>query len=139
MAEYIADLNMSVLVIDYDANAPTVEHLRDTHYPFYQIIRNKNPDLPIILISHSSVLYGDYYCGIAVSDKWGNFTDRKNVILDTYNRALAAGDKNIYFVDGAELFSGDEWDAVTVDGTHPNDFGFYKFACQLERYLKPLL
>lgn len=33
-------------------------------------------------------------------------------------------------------FKGEEWDAVTVDGTHPNDFGFYRFSKYLEKFLK---
>ena len=139
MANYIAGLKMSILVMDYDANAPTVDHLRQTHYPFYKIIRDKNPDLPIILISHTSAVYDEYYYKSAVSEKWGNFKDRKEVIKNTYDRAIAEGDKNIYFIDGSKIFAGDEWDASTVDGTHPNDLGFYKFACHLEKYLKPLI
>ncbi len=139
MAEYIAGLDMSVLVMDYDANAPTVEHLRKTHYPFYKTIRDKNPDLPIILISHTSAIYGAYYYKSAVSEKWGDFASRKAVIKETYDRAVSGGDKNIFFIDGSDIFSGEEWDAATVDGTHPNDFGFFRFAIHLEKYLKPLV
>ncbi len=39
LAEYIAGLDMSVLVMDYDYNAPNVEHLQNTHLPFYEIVR----------------------------------------------------------------------------------------------------
>ena len=54
-------------------------------------------------------------------------------------RAKSEGDKNIYFVDGREIFQGEEWDAVTVDGTHPNDFGFLRFAQCLEKVIAPWL
>ena len=33
---------------------------------------------------------------------------------------------------------GEDWDACTVDGVHPNDFGFYRFARCLEKILTPL-
>lgn len=138
MAEYIANMDMSVFVMDYDANAPSVEHLKATHYPFYKTVRDNNPDLPIILISFPSASYDVH--GL----KWGHteknsLEARKTVIKETYTRAIAEGDKNIYFIDGSEIYKGEEWDAVTVDGTHPNDFGFYRFAMYLEKYLKPLL
>ena len=139
MAEYIADIDMSVLVMDYDSNAPTAEHLKLTYYPFYKTVRDKNPNLPIILISHPSALHGVCYKTMTNYEDWGTFKKRKEVIKSTYNQALADGDKNIYFIDGSEIFKGEEWDAVTVDGTHPNDFGFLRFAQYLERYLKPLL
>ena len=43
------------------------------------------------------------------------------------------------YVDGYTLLCGEEWDACTVDGTHPNDFGFYRMALAIEPTLKTLL
>ena len=139
MAEYIASLPMSVLVMDYDSNAPSEAHLRDTYFPFYDLIRKKNPTLPIILVTHPSALHGIYYKTAVDPAVWGTFEGRFAIIKDTYDRAVAGGDRNIYFVDGKELYAGDEWDAVTVDGTHPNDLGFLRFAQRLEQTLAPLL
>lgn len=51
MAEYIAGLEMSVLIMDYDHNAPTAEHLEATHERFFQEIRRRQPELPILLLS----------------------------------------------------------------------------------------
>lgn len=42
-------------MLDYDHNAPTVEHLRATHEPFFQMVRAANPDLPILLVSRPDV------------------------------------------------------------------------------------
>ena len=56
-----------------------------------------------------------------------------------YQARKKAGDKNLYFVSGADLFAGECWDACTVDGTHPNDLGFYRMAMGIEKVLKPLL
>ena len=64
---------------------------------------------------------------------------RRDIIRETYQHVLAAGDKNVYFVDGAEIFEGVDWDACTVDGSHPNDLGFFRYADCLEKYLRPLL
>ena len=54
MAAYIAGLDMDVFVYDYDHNAPTLEHLAKTHEPFFNIIREKRPDLPVVMISRPS-------------------------------------------------------------------------------------
>jgi hypothetical protein len=48
--------------------------------------------------------------------------------MQTYQKAVAEGDPNVYFVDGASIFAGDESDGCTVDGCHPNDLGFYRFS-----------
>ena len=114
MAEYMASLKMSAFVCDYDYNAPTAEHLKATHYPLYAAIREKHPDTPYIIITKPN--YHD--------------TDapRRAVCFETYARALAEGDKNVYFIDGASLFSGPESDGCTVDGCHPNDLGFFRMA-----------
>ncbi len=131
-ARYIATLDMSVLVMDYDANSPSEEALRETHYPFYKIIREARPDLPIVFISSSGILLRPV---VAAGDR----RVRREIIRESYNRALAEGDQNVYFIDGAEIFAGDAWDACTVDGGHPNDLGFYRYACRLEKTLRPLL
>ncbi len=138
MAEYIASLSMRLFVLDYDSNAPSEEWLNATHYPFYKTVREKNPNLPIVIISHPSALQRvTYEC--KVEPTWGTFEKRRDIIYNTYKRALNEGDTNVYFLDGKEIFAGEEWDAVTVDGVHPNDFGFFRFAQKLETIIKPLL
>ena len=138
MAEYIATLPMQLFVLDYDSNAPSEEWLQNTHYPFFKIIREKNPTLPIVIISHPSALHRVYY-ECKADSSWGNFENRKNIIFNTYQKAKNNGDNNVYFIDGKEIFQGEEWDAVTVDGIHPNDLGFFRFAQTLEKTIKPLL
>ena len=39
---------------------------------------------------------------------------------------MAAGDKHVYFIDGAAFFADfPDRNQPTVDGTHPTDLGFY--------------
>ncbi|MBE7025866.1 MAG: hypothetical protein E7408_07430 [Ruminococcaceae bacterium] len=116
MARYIAGLDMSVFVMDYDHNAPTAAHLEKTHEPFFRIIRKAHPDLPVIFMSAPNIRRNP------------DWTSRRKVIFGTYARALDAGDKNVYFVDGEQLYDGDAFEACTVDGLHPNDLGFYRMA-----------
>lgn len=128
MAEYIAGLEMSLFFLDYDHNAPDVEHLRRTHYPFYKTVREKNPELPILMTSMPD---GDR------KPAWR--AQRRQVVQETYERALAEGDRKVWFVDGATLFGQEDRDACTMDGTHPNDLGFYTMARNLLPWVKQAL
>lgn len=127
MANYIATIQMSALVIDYDHNAPDVEHLQKTHYAFYKIIRDKNPDLPIVVISRPNANRSD------------DTLARKKVIVDTFTKAKTQGDDHIFFVDGGALFPYDLRNDCTVDGTHPNDLGMYYMARGMLKVLAQIL
>lgn len=120
MIDYIAGLDMSVLVMDYDHNAPTVEHLRNTHEHMFREIRKAHPELPIVLVSKPDFKHIDGMDDAAY--------ERKEIIRTTYNNAIAAGDKKVYFLDGETLFEGADLDSCTVDGCHPNDLGFFRMA-----------
>lgn len=117
VAEFMAQLPMCLFVSDYDYNAPTAEHLEKTHYPLYETIRAKHPDIPYIMISHP-VPY----------PRTQEPCPRKAVIWESYQRAKAAGDENVYFIDGETLFEGEHREACTADNTHPNDLGFYRMS-----------
>ena len=128
MVQYLAGLDMSVFVCDYDYNCLSPEHLWQTHKPLYQAVRDAHPNLPIILISAPTVI-----------KEPENFAERRATVRATYDSAVAAGDKNVYYIDGAELLAGECWDSCTVDGVHPNDFGFYRMAMRIEKTLKPIV
>ncbi|MDD4502881.1 MAG: SGNH/GDSL hydrolase family protein [Clostridia bacterium] len=128
MAMYIAGMDMSVFVLDYDHNAPSIEHLINTHEKFFNIIRNKKPDLPVIFISKPD--FSDYSF-----DK----IKRRDIIYKTYIGAVEKGDKNVYFIDGRSLFGDDYRDCCTVDGCHPNDLGFLRMAQKIGQMIKELI
>lgn len=117
MAEYIAGLKMSAFVLDYDHNAPSAEHLMDTHSAFFNIVRAAQPQLPIVIVTKP-----DFDSDVPAN------TRRRAIIMQTYLNALEAGDENVYFCDGKAMFSDTDRDACTVDGCHPNDIGFYRMA-----------
>jgi lysophospholipase L1-like esterase len=127
MARYIASLSMSLFFMDYDHNAPTAEHLRNTHYPFYKIVREAQPNLPIIMASMPNKDLMPAYRA-----------ERREIIRQTYERARAEGDEKVWFVDGTTLF-GEERDACTMDGAHPNDLGFWCMAKSLLPHIREAL
>ncbi len=114
VARAIAGLDLAAFVMDYDHNAPTPEYLKQTHEPFFKAVREKQPDLPIIIMSK---------CDFNGSK---NEIARRDIIRQTYENAVKAGDKHVWFIDGETLFGKEERDASTVDGCHPNDLGFYR-------------
>lgn len=120
IVEYIANLKSCCFVCDYDHNAPTVEHLLNTHKNVYETVRKKNSKLPIIFVSRPTNGYNNP----------GNI-QRRAVVFATYAEAVEQGDKNVWFVDGFSLFGDDEWNDCTVDGTHPNDLGFSRMATRI--------
>lgn len=131
MAEYIAGLDMAALVMDYDFNAPTPEYLEATHRPFFEIIRKKNPDLPVLFATTSPKFLGAM-SGEAIKR-------RQKIVYTTYQAALAAGDKNVYYLNCEEIF-GEEIDfsECTVEGSHPNDIGMLIMKKGFEQKLREM-
>lgn len=117
MAEMMASLDLGVFVLDYDHNAPTADHLEQTHEPFYRLMRKARPDLPIILVGRP--------------DFHPEYTDtrrRQAIIRRTFENAVAAGDRRVFHLNNELLFGAQNRDACTVDGCHPNDLGFMRMA-----------
>lgn len=131
MAEFIGSIDASMLIMEYDHNAPSAEYLEKTHYPFYQTVRKMRPDMPIIMVSKHDF----YICSYYVKTQAENVA-RRQVVLDSYNKAIASGDKNVYFIDGKDLLKGPDREDCTMDGTHPNDLGFYRIAQKYIRFIK---
>lgn len=125
MADYVASLEMSAFIYDYDYNSPTYDTLVATHEKMLRKIRAAHPDIPIICASRPRV-------GLCEEEIL-----RRDLIKANVEKLCAEGDKYVSFVPGAELMAlcGDEG---TVDGCHPTDLGFYsmalRFAKELEKY-----
>ncbi len=117
VAKAIASLDLGAFVMDYDHNAPTLEHLQATHEPFFRIVREAHPDLSVIFMSK---------CNIWHDRNYETDVKRRAVIRETYEKAIAAGDRHVYFIDGETLFGLKDREESCVDGCHPNDLGFYR-------------
>ena len=126
ICDYITSVPHSVFVMDYDHNAPTVEHLEKTHYAFYKRYREKCKDTPIIFLSKPD-------CWFRPNEK-----ERVSIVKNTYKKAIAEGDKNVYLILGKTLFGNDKY-SCTVDSCHPNDLGFYKMAKRITPFVKKAL
>lgn len=128
MADFINTLDISLFVYDYDHNAPDVPHLRKTHEPFFKRIREKQPNLPIVMMTRP--------CANYMEDEIA----RREVVKATYENAVKNGDKNVYFIDGESFFKDDiDKELCFIDTIHPNDLGFSKMASAIEPVIKKIL
>jgi hypothetical protein len=132
MVKHIAATPMSIFVCDYDHNAPDAAHLEATHFAVYKTVRDANPDLPIILLSKPDVrtIHPQVY---------KENMRRRDIVRDTYERAVNTGDRHVYYIDGYSLFADDDPQSATVDGCHPGDLGFHYYRLALEPILRKLL
>lgn len=127
MAAYIAGLSMSAFVLDYDHNAPDPAYLEATHAAFFRTVRDKQPALPIILLSRPQPNPNE------------DDLLRRDVVKRTWETAKQSGDQNVFFLDGTEMLRLFGGDSGTVDNCHPNDLGFYCMAKALEPVLRAVL
>lgn len=127
MAEYISKLDMSAFIYDYDHNAPNPEHLQRTHKPMFDLIRGKHPNLPIVMISRPKLHLN------------AEEEERFAIIKSTYQAAVKAGDRNVYFLDGRTLVGGMIAETALVDHCHPNDSGFVGIAKKVGDILDKVL
>lgn len=125
MIDYLATLDPSVFVLDYDHNAPTPEHLEATHEKLFKTFRAAHPYTPVIMISkprpEAIFASADY--------------QRRDIIMRTYLNAKNGGDENVWFIDGSTLMTIE----ATVDTCHPTDLGFTIMADGIEPVLRVAL
>ena len=127
LADFISSLDLSVFVFDYDHNAPDTDHLEATHEPFFKKIREKHPNLPVLMMTSPDFDYA--------TDK----AKRREIVRKTYENAKAAGDRNVYFIDGETFFGNKDRHSCTSDTCHPNDLGHYRMAEVIEPVLREIL
>ena len=113
MAEYIASLDMSMFVYDYDYGVDA-EHLAATHKSFFDKIRESQPDLPIIITTRAASYVVPGHASF-------------DIPYATYQAALAKGDENVYFVSGNELVKYCGTDAF-ANGDMPSHLAIYSAA-----------
>ncbi|HVT93955.1 MAG TPA: SGNH/GDSL hydrolase family protein [Bryobacteraceae bacterium] len=131
MAQAVAGLDASCFVLDFAQNNETVESLKNVYAPFVEAIRAKHPDTPIVVVTP---IY-------SAREAWGRdarLDGMRELIRDVAARRIAAGDRNIQIVEGADLLGPSQGDGL-VDGTHPNDLGFEWMADGLARRLSKML
>lgn len=128
LAELVAELDAGVYVLDCVPNM-SAEQVKERTIPFVLRLRELRPDTPIVMVegvSHQNAVF---------IPEFRSGQNEKNAALRTaFEQLQAKGVKGLTYVPRAGLLGDD--DEGTVDGTHPTDLGFYRFAEKLVPVLR---
>ncbi len=124
ISAYVASLNPSIFVYDYDHNAWTADYLESTHERMFLEFRSKHEDTPVLFMSRPNR-----------SEQGSDIYNRMKIVEKTYTNAINRGDKNVWFIPGGDLLDPEIESNYNVDNTHPNDLGFFSMA----KAIKPVL
>ncbi|HEY1050354.1 MAG TPA: SGNH/GDSL hydrolase family protein [Prosthecobacter sp.] len=132
LARAVAEIPAAVFVVDYWANPPPGVYEK-TFPEFIAIIRAKHPETPIVVT-------GPYYNpSESFGSRMGGYQlEKRQLIPRLVREKQNAGDKNIHYVDGLDLISSDQADALS-DARHANSYGMFLYARGLEPVLRKVL
>lgn len=101
-------------------------------YTFINILRQKRPDVPIIMVEGPMYPYARY------DSFFGGYLPEKNeAFRANYEKLKKENPKNLYYMTCEGLTGPDE--EGTVDGIHLTDLGFRAYADKLEAKLQEVL
>jgi len=100
--------------------------------PLVAAIRKARPVTPILLVEDRT--YADAFL---IEGKARKSAQSRAALRKAYEALVAAGDKNIGYLEGDKLLAADGED--TVDSSHPTDLGFLHQADAFQAALEPLL
>jgi lysophospholipase L1-like esterase len=123
----------ALLVLDYEANTPSTERLKESLPEFIRIYRSRHPEVPILVITQIRLPMEAFD-----ESKLRLREERKQLQLATVERLQQEGDANLYFFDGAELL-GSDYQECTTDGVHPSDLGYFRIAETLSPIIAKLI
>jgi lysophospholipase L1-like esterase len=131
VARLLAELDPAAYVLDALPNC-NAEEVKERTEPLVRELRKAHPNTPIVMVEDRS--YADSYW--VPSRKERNETSRKEYRA-AYERLLKEGVTGLTYVEGNQLLRDDGED--TVDGSHPTDLGFMRYADVLTPVLAKVL
>ena len=127
----LTELDAAVFVLDCVANL-TPEQAAQRTEPFVRLLREAKPGTPIVLVENP--VFAEV---LVLPDEMKVHRGRRTAVREAYDRLIASGMKELYYLEGDALL-GEDGEA-TVDGSHPSDLGMNRYADAFEKVLKPLL
>lgn len=137
MIEYLSSLDVSAFVCDFNHSGMDLDVFEKQHKRLYERFRATHPKTPIIILSKTCI----YVSNENIEEHERAFKQEK-IIKQTYLDALAAGDKNVYFISGVDMLSelsATDRMSATNDSDHPNELGFYIMAKKIYKVLDSVL
>ena len=125
-AQALADAQMDALLLDVFSN-PNVSEMKERLFPFIEKIQSTHPDIPIIF---QQTIYRE---GRTFDHFVENEEAEKMRTADSLMAIAVKKYKNVYYIVPNPT---NKEHTTTVDGTHPDDYGYTLWA---ESIRKPLL
>ncbi|MBT4502452.1 MAG: hypothetical protein HOC74_32260 [Gemmatimonadetes bacterium] len=120
VADLLAEMDVAIYAIDCLPNM-NPEQVAERTVPLVQIIRQKRPETPIVLVEDRTATNAAVH-----KARIQHHSAMRAALSGAYDELVAAGDRNLHYLPG-EPFMGDDGEA-TVDGSHPTDLGFQRQA-----------
>lgn len=130
IARLMAAVDAGAYVLDFVPNC-NVEQMQDSMKTFYNILRQKHPETPVLFIEQSMKTNARF-----VPAEW-KYLARKNEVFDSIYAEIRRTDKNVRLLKSAGAIGRD--DEATVDGTHFTDLGMMRYADVLTPLLRKML
>ncbi|MFN2363105.1 MAG: SGNH/GDSL hydrolase family protein, partial [Halarsenatibacteraceae bacterium] len=131
LAELISEIEAKLYVIDCLPNM-LPDLVKERAEEFLFTLLNKRPEVPVVLIEDRT--YTNSW--IIPSLKKRNRKSRK-ILKGIYNKFRNRGVDRLHYIRGESLLGSDA--EAAVDGSHPSDLGFYRFAENLRDTLQSIL
>ena len=125
-AEILCDAEVDALVFDVFSN-PTAEIIQERLFPFIEKIRSAHPDIPLIF---QQTIYRERR---SFNQKYDEKERNKQELAARLMKEACDKYDNVYFI---QTNATDSAHSTSVDGSHPNDYGYTLWA---ESIQKPLL
>lgn len=139
VAEALASINNPALYIMCSDTNSTLEQLKERFVTFINILRKAHPKTPILVLPRPR-WGGDLRTNEDRSAKDSDADRRAKAefLKGEVEKFVKNGDARIFFKDGADDTAAD-FDVESVDGSHMNDLGYYRFANKVEPIVRELL
>ena len=125
--DYMASIDASLYAYDYNLYDDRPNRILPPHFSVYERIRNKRPNVPIVFYDKPFYEYDTTY------------ERRRDLIKESYKKALSIGDSLVGFVETEALFGTTDRDFCVADTSHPNDNGAMRMADAFYPVVKELL
>jgi lysophospholipase L1-like esterase len=131
VGRFLAELDPSLYVIDCSANT-TPQEITERCEELVKILREAHAQTPILLLD------GRRWEGEFIRPSLAELHQQKqDALRGAFERLQSAGVEHLHYRVGDDLL-GDDGEG-TVDGSHPTDLGFVRFADALEPELRGIL
>ena len=131
--------NVDWFIISTEGNCPSAEWVKEHLKEFLILYREKNPNVKIAVMSFMREARERFQ-----RDYHEKRLAKKQAQIEVVNELKDAGDKNIFFWDGDDIYTEEDImfngfsmsDENTVDGIHKTDVGFLQMAKAIYKRIK---